>query len=219
MRAVALFARGLASANWCTVLTQGHRGYCATVALYCCFQSPVPAAAATGEHWQGRAGPRHQAALLLTSQWVWCWVEVSLVTTGGAVWSAEARVAVCSVQCVQEAASRHRRQCCRGRSVRGGAGRCGARGAQPGHWRHNSEAGQCRGRGRCRDQPPPARTQQHNAQRPRSAASTVLAGPHLPGLPPSSQLTQCSHQNYTLVTSCSFTILEGIYFNPMKNMY
>ena len=97
MRAVALFARGLASANWCTVLTQGHRGYCATVALYCCFQSPVPAAAATGEHWQGRAGPRHQAALLLTSQWVWCWVEVSLVTTGGAVWSAEARLAVCSV--------------------------------------------------------------------------------------------------------------------------
>ena len=97
MRAVALFARGLASANWCTVLTQGHRGYCATVALYCCFQSPVPAAAATGEHWLGRAGPRHQAALLLTSQWVWCWVEVSLVTTGGAVWSAEARLAVCSV--------------------------------------------------------------------------------------------------------------------------
>ena len=182
--------------------------------LYCCFQSPVPAAAATGEHWLGRAGPRHQAALLLTSQWVWCWVEVSLVTTGGAVWSAEARVAVCSVQCVQEAASRHRRQCCRGRSVRGGAGRCGARGAQPGHWRHNSEAGQCRGRGRCRDQPPPARTQQHNAQRPRSAASTVLAGPHLPA----SRLSANTHNALSRTIHC-WRILEGKFFDPMKNMY
>ena len=182
--------------------------------LYCCFQSPVPAAAATGEHWLGRAGPRHQAALLLTSQWVWCWVEVSLVTTGGAVWSVEARVAVCSVQCVQEAASRHRRQCCRGRSVRGGAGRCGARGAQPGHWRHNSEAGQCRGRGDAGTslrQPAPSSTM-HRGHAPRPPL-------FWPGrTSPASRLPANTHNALSRTIHC-WRILEGKSFDPMKNMY